>query len=245
MAGRTGGSWFYAPGSVMTRALVRLLGGLRVEGLEHVPRDGSFLVVANHVSNLDPPTVGATVGNLTGRVIHFMSKEEIRHWPVIGWLASQAGVFFVRRGEGDRAAQRTALAHLAAGRPVALFPEGHRSPTGIMREARQGAALLAIRSGAPLLPVGITGTERIFPNHTHVPHRSHVTVRVGEPFHVVHHAEGRIPRDELVAATDTIMRHIAELVPEWQRGPWGLDAPADAREAAPAEALADPEGEPR
>jgi 1-acyl-sn-glycerol-3-phosphate acyltransferase len=232
VAGRPRATWFFAPGSVITRGLVRLLGTLRVEGLEHVPRDGAFLLVGNHVSNFDPPTVGATVGNLTGRVIHFMSKEELRHWPLIGWLASQSGVFFVRRGEGDRAAHRTALAHLAAGRPVALFPEGHRSQTGIMREARQGAALLAIRSGAPLLPVGITGTHGIFPNHTHVPHRSDVTVRVGEPFHVVHRAEGRIPREELTAATETIMRHIAQLVPEWQRGPW---AAADSGAAPEAE----------
>jgi 1-acyl-sn-glycerol-3-phosphate acyltransferase len=150
-----------------------------------------------------------------------MAKVEVRHWPILGWLASQSGVFFVRRGEGDRGSQRVALQLLTDGRPIALFPEGTRSRTGVIGEGRAGAALLAARSGAPLLPVGISGTERLFPGRSRIPHRTRVTVRIGAAFSLPHRASGRIDRAELTAGNDRIMREIAALLPEWQRGRFG------------------------
>jgi 1-acyl-sn-glycerol-3-phosphate acyltransferase len=214
----SGSTWFYRPGSVMTRLGMRVLGPLTVEGLERVPQTGAFIVVANHLSNFDPLIIGATVGDLNDRVIHFMAKVEMQGWPLIGWLATQAGVFFVRRGSGDRGAQRRALEHLAAGRPLAVFPEGHRSRDGQMHEGQAGAALLAMRSGAPILPVAITGTGGLFPTGAIIPRRSAVVVRVGEPFSLAEHATGRIERAELVAATEQIMRTIAAMLPESYRG---------------------------
>jgi 1-acyl-sn-glycerol-3-phosphate acyltransferase len=211
-------TWFYRPGCALTRVGMVFLGPLRYTGLENVPREGAFILVANHQSNLDPLIIGSTAGDLVGRLVHFMAKEELRHWPVIGWLASQAGVYFVRRGEGDRPAQRLSLQLLAAGEPLGLFPEGTRSKTGILREGRGGAALLAIRAGVPLLPVSITGSGRLFPNGSRLPRRSRVTVRIGQPFAVMHQPEGRIDRAELSATTDRIMREIAALLPASQRG---------------------------
>jgi 1-acyl-sn-glycerol-3-phosphate acyltransferase len=165
-------TWFFHPGAVMTGWLWWLLGGGRVEGLEHVPPDGPYIVVSNHTSNLDPPFVGTAIGHRIGRIIHFMAKEEIRSWPLVGWLARSSGVFFVRRGQGDRAAQRIALAHLTAGEVIGIFPEGTRSRDGRLREAKLGVALLALLSGVPLLPVGIAGTHRIFPGRSRIPHRT-------------------------------------------------------------------------
>jgi len=153
--------------------------------------------------------------------VHFMAKEELRHWPVIGWLATQAGVYFVRRGEGDRAAQRLSLDLLARGEPIAVFPEGTRSRDGSLGEPRDGAALLAMRAGVPLLPVSITGSNRLFPKGARLPRRSRVTVRVGEPFTLARQASGRIDRRELAAGTDRIMRAIAALLPQAQRGRFG------------------------
>jgi 1-acyl-sn-glycerol-3-phosphate acyltransferase len=214
-------TWFFGPGSWLTRVALRFLGPLRYQGLEHVPREGAFILVSNHISLLDPMIIGGTAGQLTGRLVHFMAKEELRHWPLIGWLATQAGVYFVRRGEGDRAAQRLSLDLLARGEPIAVFPEGTRSRDGSLGEPRDGAALLAMRAGVPLLPVSITGSNRLFPRGARLPRRSRVTVRVGEPFMLARQASGRIDRQELAAGTDRIMRAIAALLPPAQRGRFG------------------------
>jgi len=211
-------TWFFHPGAVMTEWLKWLLGGGAVEGLEHAPRQGPYILVSNHCSNLDPPFIGAAVGHHTGRVIHFMAKYEIRHWPLVGWLARSSGVFFVRRGEGDRAAQRIAMRHLAAGQPIGLFPEGTRARDGQLHEAKLGAALIAIRSGVPLLPVGISGSGRIFPGRSRWPHRTRVDIRIGPVFHLPHQPEGRLDRELLATGTDRIMREIAALLPEGQQG---------------------------
>jgi len=210
-------TWFYGPGATITGWLLRVVGGAQVTGVEHVPREGPFILVANHRSLADPPILGWATGLQVGRVVHFMAKLEVRRWPIIGWLADQSGVFFVRRGEGDRGAQRQALRLLAAGGPIAIFPEGTRSRDGRLRTAKSGAALLAMRSGAPLLPVGISGTERLFPGSSRVPHRTRVRVRIGPTFRLDHVPDGRLDREALTAGTDRIMREIAALLPAEQQ----------------------------
>jgi 1-acyl-sn-glycerol-3-phosphate acyltransferase len=210
-------NWFYWPGTAIIGFVARLLWGARVEGTELVPREGPFILVANHASNLDPLVLGWAIGNRTNRLIHFMAKAEMLRWPVLGWLAGQSGVFFVRRGEGDRSAQRFAIDALAAGRPIALHPEGTRSRDGHLKAGKSGAAFLAMRSGAPLLPAGIAGTHRIFPGGSNVPHASRVSIRVGEPFTLPHVPDGRIDRAALAAGTELIMASISELLPESQR----------------------------
>ena len=205
-------AWFFHPGSAISGWLLRVVGGARVEGLEHVPRHGPFILVANHRSLADPPIIGWAVGHRVGRVVHFMAKEEMRSWPIIGWLAERSGVFWVRRGEGDRSAQRAALRLLGEGRPIAIFPEGTRSRDATLGEAKPGAALLAIRSGAPLLPVGIAGTERLFPGRSRMPHRTRVVVRIGPIFTLEHVPSGRIPRELLGRETQRIMDEIGRLL---------------------------------
>jgi 1-acyl-sn-glycerol-3-phosphate acyltransferase len=214
-------TWFYGPGATISLGLAQVVGGVRVEGEEHVPKDGPFIMASNHTSLADPPLLGATVGHRNGRLIHFMAKREIRDWPIIGWLADKSGVFFVRRGEGDRAAQRLALELLAQGKPIAVFPEGTRSRDGRLGTARAGVAVLALRSGAPVLPVAIIGTHRLFPGKSRFPHRSRITVRIGKPFTLGHLPEGRIDRDLLAAGTDRVMREIAALLPPHQGGTQG------------------------
>ncbi|HEX2194881.1 MAG TPA: lysophospholipid acyltransferase family protein [Candidatus Limnocylindria bacterium] len=211
-------TWFFHPGATITGWLLWVLGPPTVLGLENVPRGGAYLVVANHCSNLDPLGLGWAVGHRTGRVVHFMAKAEVRGWPIIGWLALQAGAFYVRRGSGDRAAHRRALELLASGRPLALFPEGTRSRDGRLKEPRAGAAMLAMRTGVPLLPVGIGGTQRVFGGGRWWPRRTPLVFRVGRPFSLP-------PLDDpdraaLRAASERIMREIAVLLPPEQRGRW-------------------------
>ena len=210
-------SWFWHPGAIIAGGLGRLLFDARIEGVEHVPRTGPFIIVSNHTSNVDPPLVGWATGHQVGRVIHFMAKIEMRGWPFLGWLATQSAVFFVRRGEGDRAAQRFSLETLAAGRPIGLFAEGTRSRDGHLKPLKSGAAFLAMRSGAPLLPVGIAGTHRLFPGRSRWPHPTKIRIRIGEPFTLPHQPDGRLDREALAAGTDRITDAIEELLPEAQR----------------------------
>ena len=210
-------SWFYHPGAAIIGFASRLLWGARIEGVEHLPRSGPFILVTNHCSNLDPLMMGWASGHQIGRVVHFMAKIEMRGWPIIGWLATQAGVYFVRRGERDRAAQTFSLASLAAGNPIAIFPEGTRSRTGRLREGKPGAALIAMRSGAPLVPAGISGTHRIFEGGKRFPRASRVRIRYGQPITLPHQPTGRLDRDALAAGTERIMSAIEALLPEDQR----------------------------
>ena len=210
-------SWFYHPGAAIIAGVARLLWGLRVEDAERIPREGPFIVVANHCSNLDPPLIGWATGHQVGRVVHFMAKIEMRTWPVIGWLATQSGVYFVRRGESDRAAQRFSLETLSAGRPIAIFPEGTRSRDGRMRDFKPGAAFLALRSGAPVLPVAIAGSHRMFPGRARFPHAARVVIRIGEPFALPSQPDGRLDRQTLAAATARLRDSVAALLPEEQR----------------------------
>lgn len=209
--------WFFPIGARIAGFLMLIFGGARIEGIERLPRTGAFIMVANHCSQADPPLLGWATGHQIGRVVHFMAKEEMRRWPVIGWLADRSGVFFVRRGEGDRTSQRIALGLLSRGEALAIFPEGTRSRDGRMREMRAGAALLAIRSGAPLVPVGIAGTHRLFPGPSNMPRRSRVTFRVGEPFSLGHQPSGRIDRSALAGGAERIGAEIAGLLPPRQR----------------------------
>ena len=210
-------SWFWHPGAIIAGGLGRFLFDARIEGVEHVPRTGPFIIVSNHTSNVDPPLVGWATGHQVGRVIHFMAKIEMRSWPVLGWLATQSAVYFVRRGEGDRAAQRFSLETLAAGRPIGLFAEGTRSRDGHLKPLKSGAAFLAMRSGAPLLPVGIAGTHRLFPGHSRWPHATKIRIRIGEPFTLPYQPDGRLDREALAAGTDRITEAIEDLLPEAQR----------------------------
>ena len=209
--------WFYHPGAAIIGFASRLLWGARIEGVEHLPRTGPFILVTNHCSNLDPLMMGWASGHQIGRIVHFMAKIEMRGWPIIGWLATQAGVYFVRRGERDRAAQQFSLSALADGRPIAIFPEGTRSRTGRLREGKPGAALIAMRSGAPLVPAGISGTHRIFEGGRRFPRASRVRIRYGRPLSLPHRPTGRLDRDELAAGTERIMAAIEALLPPEQR----------------------------
>jgi 1-acyl-sn-glycerol-3-phosphate acyltransferase len=146
-----------------------------------------------------------------------MAKDEMNHWPVIGFLARSAGVFFVRRGEGDRAAQRLAFELLNEGRMIGVFPEGTRSRDGVLREGRAGAALLAIRTGVRILPVGVAGTHRQFASW--LPRRNRITIRIGQPFSLPVQPDG-LDRDALRAGTERMMQAIAALLPAKQRGRW-------------------------
>ena len=213
--------WAYRPVGFLISILLRVLGGVRSVGLENLPRSGAVILVANHYTLADPLVAAFATCWRIGRVVHMVSKVEVRRWPLIGWLGTQGGVIYVNRRVGDLGAQRNALAVLAAGRALLIFPEGTRSPTGALIPGRNGAALLAMRSGAPVVPLGITGTEGMFSWRAIFGPRPRATVRIGQPFTLTHRPDGPIDRVDLVEGTTRLMREVAALLPPAQRGVYG------------------------
>jgi 1-acyl-sn-glycerol-3-phosphate acyltransferase len=206
-------------GRIFGRAMSRI----RVEGaVDEIPREGPLILAANHASNLDAVVLGAWLMPRLGRRIHWLGKKELFAWPVVGWLATNGGVHPVDRGAADVEAFRLAQRILDEGNVLLVFPEGTRSPDGVLQPARDGLALLALRTGAPIVPIGVGGSARVWPRGRALPRPGgRVTMRVGTPFRL----ETELPSDmerraRKAAATDLIMRRIAALLPAEQRGPY-------------------------
>jgi 1-acyl-sn-glycerol-3-phosphate acyltransferase len=155
--------------------LMRLWFRLESRGREHVPATGPVLVVSNHQSVLDPPLIGGAAP----RRLSFLAKAELFRIPLLGRLIHALGARPVRREGADAQALRTALATLQAGEALLVFPEGTRSETGRLGEAKAGAGMLAVLSGAPVVPVYIAGTGRSLPRGGAVPRPVKVRVRFG------------------------------------------------------------------
>ena len=149
----------------------------RVRGNALVPLQGPLVVVANHGSHLDPPLLGHSLG----RPVAFMAKAELFDIPVLGSLIRACGAYSVKRGASDREAIRTATARLEEGWAIGIFLDGTRQRDGRVNEPRPGAALLAARSGAPLLPVAIVNTHRALGTGETWPRLVPVEIRIGEP----------------------------------------------------------------
>jgi 1-acyl-sn-glycerol-3-phosphate acyltransferase len=147
---------------ILTGPLVKLLFRLRASGREHLPREGGYVLSANHISNFDPWPLGLPL--FPRRQLRFMAKVELFRsplWPIL----KTAGAFKVHRGQGDEEAIRTAVRLAREGEVVVIFPEGTRREKGLVKkfQARPhtGAARVALEAGVPLIPAAIAGTDRI------------------------------------------------------------------------------------
>ncbi len=195
--------------------------------LDAVPASGPLILAANHASNLDGPLVGSWLIPAMGRRIHWMGKKEMFDWPVVGWLATQGGIHPLDRSKTDVGAFRLAMRILDEDGALFVFPEGTRSPTGALQEARDGIAVLALRSGAPIVPIGIAGSHGVWPKGQRLPHPGgRVTVRIGEPFMLGDLVPPETDRRAAKQVASTIlMQRIAGLLPPGQRGAYAETAP--------------------
>ena len=201
---------------------------VRVEGaIDQIPRTGPVIVAANHSSNLDVPVLGSSLMPKLGRRLQWLGKKELFDWPVIGWIARNGGVHAVERGAADVEAFRIATRILEEGHALFVFPEGTRSHDGTLGEGRDGVAVLALRTGAPIVPVGVSGSYERWPRGQRLPRPGgRVTARIGSPFRLADVLPPDLDRRAAkAAATDLIMRRIAELLPERQRGVYGAAPP--------------------
>jgi 1-acyl-sn-glycerol-3-phosphate acyltransferase len=153
---------FYLFVGAISWPIVRWLFRLRDEGVENLPREGGYVLAANHTSNLDPWPLGLPLW--PKRYLRFMAKSELFWWPM-GPVITAGGAFPVRRGERDVEAIQTAVELTRKGHVVAMFPHGTRERKGLVKKyqpkAHTGAARIAMLAGVPLVPAAIRGTDRL------------------------------------------------------------------------------------
>ena len=182
------------------RTLARCITRVHVEGdASAIPRTGPVILAANHISNADPV--------------------------IVGWMARNGGVVPVDRGGADVEAFRIAQRVLDAGQVLMVFPEGTRSPTAELQTPKDGLAMLALRTNATIVPIGVSNTDRVWPKGRPIPRLGgHATMRIGKPFKVGDLLPPGTNRKAAKGlATDPIMRRIAALLDPRHRGPYAVD----------------------
>ncbi|MHB8717887.1 MAG: lysophospholipid acyltransferase family protein [Candidatus Dormibacteria bacterium] len=206
----------YRVSSLLSRAFIAAVtrGRLHLVDIERVPAQGPLLVVSNHVSNLDP----LVFGGFFPRTLFAMAKQEIFGNRVAAWWFGGCNCFPVDRGKPDRRALMRALDVLGRGGRLLIFLEGTRSRTATMQRAEPGAGFLARKSGVPILPVAVWGTEALRRGRPWA--RIDVTMRFGEPLHL--DLEGR--RDDAAIAAE-MAAAVAGLLPATYRGVYGQGVP--------------------
>jgi 1-acyl-sn-glycerol-3-phosphate acyltransferase len=212
--------------ALAARTLARCITRVHVEGdASAIPRSGPVILAANHISNADPVIVGSWLTPKLGRRIHWLGKKEMFDWPIVGWMARNGGVVPVDRGGADVEAFRIAQRVLDAGQVLMVFPEGTRSPTAELQTPKDGLAMLALRTNATIVPIGVSNTDKVWPKGRPIPRLGgHATMRIGEPFKLGDLLPPGTNRKAAKGlATDLIMRRIAALLDPRHRGPYSAE----------------------
>ncbi|MBM3945883.1 MAG: 1-acyl-sn-glycerol-3-phosphate acyltransferase [SAR202 cluster bacterium] len=197
--------------------LIRTLSRWRVEGVENVPPRGPLIVVANHLSNMDPPLLMCSIP----RRLHFLAKRGLFK-PGLSQFFSAFGAYPVDlEAAKDMKGFNWCRRLLERDGTICIFPEGTRHRTGGMHKAIPGVALLALRTQAPILPVGITGTAHIGAIWQVFVPTGDITVRIGRVFSLPN-VEGRLQRAQLDSFTTQVMQRIAMLLPREYQGVYAL-----------------------
>jgi 1-acyl-sn-glycerol-3-phosphate acyltransferase len=208
---------------VMRMLVYTVLFGLFTQvGRERVPRQGPLMVCANHISTLDPPLIPAF---LPRNDSWSMAKAEYfeKSW-LQTWIFTAFHAFPVTRHSADRAAIRRATAILRENHLLVLYPEGTRITSGGLHRPEPGAGFIALLTGAPVLPVAVTGSRGVLGKGFKLPRRAPLRLEFGEPFRIASRLPdgGKVGHQE---ASDLIMLAVAELLPEDLRGEFAdLDA---------------------
>ena len=198
----------------LLRLLMKLLLRLEVSGLENIPVEGPVIIVINHIAFLDP----LMICGVSPRLVIPLAKREAFDSFLWRPFLTIYGAIPVQRGEADTRAVRTALKLLKHNGVILMAPEGTRSPTYELQPGKEGAALIALRSEATIVPIGITGTHQIKANLTKLK-RAPVRLVVGLPFRLHSTtASGRVARSETAAMTQAIMYRLAQQLPPGFRG---------------------------
>lgn len=174
--------------------IFRILWPCKIYGRENIVDEAS-IICANHSSLIDPILVAFSFGRK--RMIHFMAKFELSKVPVLSWILDKCGVFYVKRGESDIGAIRTAMKYLKGGERVMMFPEGTRVSSEDGGDAKRGAVSLASKLGVPIIPVNIPRDKKPF---------RRIEIHIGEAYYI-----DRLGREELEHKSEELMERINSL----------------------------------
>ncbi|MBP2016874.1 1-acyl-sn-glycerol-3-phosphate acyltransferase [Symbiobacterium terraclitae] len=191
--------WLYGFGKAVVGTLYHLIYRIEAEGVENIPATGGVILCGNHINAQDPLIIGIA----SPRPVCFMAKEELFRSAFLRFLIRGLGAFPVRRGSADRASLKHALSLLAEGKCFGIFPEGTRSPTGELKKPEPGTAYIALKSGVPVIPVGITSTYRLF---------SPVRIRFGPPVDLERFRDSKLNGATLEQASEAIADAISHLL---------------------------------
>ena len=200
---------------VVVRIIAALIFDIHTVGRQNVPETGPLIIASNHLSWADVPLIPAFLK----RKVVYMAKEETFRGKG-GWFVRFLGAFPVKRGEADRQSLRTAEEQLKAGRVLSIFPEGTRSKIHTLGQAHAGMGMIALRSGAPVIPVAIYGSEKSFKKF-----RPHITIIYGEPMILTPKGK-KITREDIDRSTEQVMLRISSMLPPEYRGVYAEKLPA-------------------
>ncbi len=189
---------------------IHALGRVEVQGVKNIPEEGGCILALNHLSRLDTPLTGITCP----RQVYALVAAKYKSYPVFNWFTEAIGGIWVRRTEFSREPLMTAIRVLKRGDVLGLAPEGTRSPSGSLQSGKPGVAFIAAHAGVPIVPVGITGTQKMKDLLRF--RRMRFSITYGEPFRLPQ--GGRLSSSELAEATELIMVRIANLLPPEYRG---------------------------
>lgn len=215
--------WTGAPtrGTRISYAIVRglfvvvfkLLGNVEVIGAEKVPATGAFVLAPVHRSNVD----FALTSLVTKRPMRYMGKDNIWKSKLLGRFVTMLGAFPVHRGSADRDALKACTDIVNGGSPLVMFPEGTRQHGPVVQQLFDGTAYVAAKTGVPIIPMGIGGSEAMLPKGAKLPRRSKLVLVIGDPIPAPAKTDaGRMPRSAVAAMTKDLDQVLQGLFDEAQ-----------------------------
>lgn len=178
--------------------LLKITYRIKISGKENIPKDGAVIICPNHIHALDAAVIVA----FSKRKINVLAKEELFKGRFVKWLADLFGIYPIKRDSADMQAMKISLKVLKNQEPLMIFPEGTRNGLEKGVPVKNGAVVIAIKSGTPIIPVGIKGTFKIF---------SKITVNIGKPIYYDEYKENLKDKEIVSKLTEDLMKEIVKL----------------------------------
>jgi 1-acyl-sn-glycerol-3-phosphate acyltransferase len=193
----------YKISQFIARGLFRLYFRVRIEGKENIPKEGGYIIVANHISFLDP----LLICTIVPRIIHYLTYAIYYYARPLHWFCKRVYCIPIKKDGKDISGLKKALRLLKSGELIGIFPEGERSQTGQLQQPEPGVALIALRAKVPILPVGIRGAYEAFPRGAKFPKPQQITITFGKPFRIDDHID--VQRK---AQNSDVQQHVLDLI---------------------------------